>query len=91
MSKIESEPIPDLKSKNYHKRSDIDLIILISLLCIAWFVVGYSFKNDIHINDYHSFTKAYNSRCDYYIECIGSQVKNITLTNCIPLSNFTCG
>lgn len=93
MSKIESEPIPDLKSKNYHKRSDIELIILISLLtslCIAWFV-GYALSVLSLNQDYHSFTQAYNSRCDYYIECVGNRVINVTLNNCIPLTNFTCG
>jgi hypothetical protein len=41
-------------------------------------------------NDYHSFTKAFNCRQDYYIECKGSTLINVTpVGNPINLGNVT--
>lgn len=88
MSKIDSEPIPNLK-----KNKDNEIFFLFIIAIILWCFVGYLFYPFLNGNyQYHSYTKAFNSRCDFYIECSGNHIINVTQTNCIPLeNNFTCG
>lgn len=37
---------------------------------------------DVRVSDYHSYTKAFDSKCDYYIECDSQGLKNVTLSYC---------
>jgi len=65
-------------------------VILLSVLGIA--VVTDTVNIDVGVvnNDYHSCTKAFDLRCDFYLEYEGENLINITRTDdCIYLSNFS--
>jgi hypothetical protein len=67
----------------------IFIIVCISIGVIAD-VTGITAIDVGVANNYHSCTKAYDIRCDYYIEYDGDNLINVTRTdNCIFLSNFT--
>lgn len=64
---------------------------MITFTCIrVWFFpTGYVSANvemSVNVLDaptgYWSYTKAFNSKCDYYIECDGKDLLNITKLDC---------
>ena len=80
------------ENKIFKKQKDflfcLFMVGLIITAFISVFLIHVYFEPQYQ---YQSFTKAYNSRCDYYIECQNGIIKNMTLMNCIPLQKiFTC-
>ena len=55
------------------------VLVLIALMGNLSLAVYSTVTIDISVSDsYHAYTKAFDCRRDYYIECMGAQLVNIT-------------